>query len=155
MGNANGCCPKKVENNTKVVEARQKSNRKMEAYKSWVSLSKFIKSKNILITKFFLVSLKSIKNFIKCLKDSNESNDLFLSEKEFLQKIEDQFNNCNEEDKIEIYNDYEKCKAIAKSNNKEENKFIIVDECFILNMGGTNYHNKDVILNIDTRKSDK
>ena len=155
MGNGNDCCCSKVVTNTKVVHPAKEPNSKMEAYKSWFSLSKFIKSKKVLSTDVFLVSLKSIKNFINCIKVPKISNDLKSPEKEFLQKIEDILNNYYEEDKIEIYNDYEKCKEIAKSNNKEEKAFIIVDECFISNMGGNDYENKEVILDIDQRESNK
>lgn len=77
-----------------------------------------IKNQKILITEIFIVSIKSIKNFTNCLKESNISDDLFLSNNEILQKIETSFNNCNEEDTIEIYDDYEKCKKIAQNNEK-------------------------------------
>ena len=155
MGYGSNCCEKSMISNTTEERKNSGVDKKLEAYNSMISLSKMINTQKILTTEVYLVILKSIKNFINCLIESNISNDLFSTRDEILKKIKESFNKCNEEDKIEIYDDYENCKLIAQNNIKEENAFIIVDKNFISCMNGNCNQKNEVTLNINKNKSDK
>ena len=109
MGYGSDCCQKSTINNTTEERQNSRVDKKLEAYNSMISLSKMISTQKILTTEVYLVILKSIKNFINCLIESNISKDLFSTKDEILKKIKESFNKYNEEDKIEIYDDYEKC----------------------------------------------
>ena len=125
---------------------RQKMNQLKEVYKDIKSFISTIREcKEINISKY-LISTKSIPNFIKIIEDShvfeniNKSNEntdnLYKSEN----RLFESFKFYELEDNIKIYCNYEECNSLTKQSNEGDNEFIIVDEPFIINMN-INYFN--------------
>jgi len=105
------------------------------------------------LSNFFLVSLKTIPNFIKLIKDSiankTENN------KNIEEIIKKAFKNYKQEKHIKIYHSFEECENIIKQNLISENNFIIVDEYFFqyMNLNINDKNKKQVVINIDKNKS--
>ena len=138
------------------------NNQFYNAYESLKSLLlKFEKNKKIEI-EGFLISTKSIPNFIKIIEDSkvlknlnnyikkNEINDNNIKNSE----IQLKHNLCKYNiENINIYYDYNSC--INLINDKEKNEFIIVDNLFLQSMNINQDINqyKKVVINIDKDNS--
>ena len=125
---------------------RQKMNQLKEVYKDIKSFISTIREcKEIIISKY-LISTKSIPNFIKIIEDSHvfENIDKSKENTDNLNKKEDKlfelFKFYELEDNIKIYCNYEECNSLTKQSNEGDNEFIIVDEPFIINMN-INYFN--------------
>ena len=96
----------------------------------------------------YLVSTKSIPNFIRLLKEQYKSE--IKDESELLkmeEKLRDKFKEYVIEKDIVIYNSFQECSNII--NDEENNEFIIVDETFFknLNINEGKYRNKEVKIN--------
>ncbi len=138
------------------------NNQFYNAYESLKSLLlKFEKNKKIEI-EAFLISTKSIPNFIKIIEDSkvlknlnnyikkNEINDNNIKNSE----IQLKHNLCKYNiENINIYYDYNSC--INLINDKEKNEFIIVDNLFLQSMNIKQDINqyKKVVIKIDKDNS--
>ena len=96
----------------------------------------------------YLVSTKSIPNFIRLLKEQYKIE--IKDESELLkmeEKLRDKFKKYVIEKDIVIYNSFQDCSKII--NDEENNEFIIVDETFFknLNINEGKYRNKEVKIN--------
>ena len=96
----------------------------------------------------YLVSTKSIPNFIRLLKEQYKTE--IKDESELLkmeEKLRDKFKEYVAEKDIVIYNSFQECSKII--NDEENNEFIIVDETFFknLNINEGKYRNKEVKIN--------
>ena len=149
--NSNSVNSKKSNNQERVL--KKYLIRMMEAYNNLKILLDIYKNHNRICLDVFIISTKSIENFINCIKDSNVLNDLYqqnLEQKESLEKLKENFNNSNQDNDIKIYYKFEKCKEIAINNKEDENEFIIANKNFISNMNMDINANKEktVIMNI-------
>ena len=79
---------------------------------------------------FYLISTKSIPNFIKLIEMSeileNITNNDLKSLEKYEEKLKKLFGKYKLEKDIEIYNDFIECKDLAGGNNEQTNEFIIV-----------------------------
>ena len=162
MGSASDNCPclkKEPKGNTQIVNEKADAKNKISAYNSMIELFNTINNtKRHLTMEIFLISSKSIKNFINCIIQSHILDYLNTQNKKNLNQLEEQFCNCNEEDNFEIYDDYRKCKTITEKKEENENEFIIVNKNFFINMGKEPYiaGKNEVNLKIDkTEKEEK
>jgi len=131
-----------------------------DAYKSiknMFELMQLYKSFNNISFKAFLISTKSIPEFMDIIKKSHILNYLDDKDKSSLKYQEDSLSkkllSYSLEKNIKIYCDYNEIKRIIEEGDEEENEFIIVDELFCRVMGIKDYffeHNK---INISINKS--
>ena len=106
---------------------------------------------------FYLISTKSLPNFIeiieksKILEHKNISNNDSISiyEKE-LKRL---FNDYIIEKNIKIYDNYDLCNYIAKKKNNNDNEFIIVTLDFLYLMELQNKYLKYVLIKLDKDKN--
>ena len=135
------------------------NNNYFEAYKSMEFILRSInKFKNCTLKDIFLISTKSIPNFINFIEQSSILENL---KKNNFKSIENPENILNDlfqkyalEKNIVFYKDYQICKQLIGKN--EENEFIIVDESFLKNMhfnfqelNKIRYYNVILILSTD------
>ena len=137
-----------------------KVNEKIDSlYKAYSSIRQILfelkyeeKDKDI-----FLISKKSIQNYINCIEESKVLDDL---DKEIYERLENLIYLINMFDKYElekniiIYHDYEEYKRICQ-NDPENGEFVFVDKIFIENMkiNDENIDNKKVKLCIDKKNN--
>ena len=104
--------------------------------------------------KYYLVSVKSIPNFIQLIEDPEVLGNLKTSnddEIEFIKNLLKKKKKSFQINKITIYNNYKDWNKIAEENKKDENEFIIVEKDFIElinNNTKDNITKKNVTLNI-------
>ena len=154
MGTSSSACYDCNDSN----EIRRKRNIAKIYFKSFHNIVNILysisKSKSV-CTEIFLISTKSIPNFIKLINDSkilekidfrNSEEDIGNLENDFIKYII----NYELEKNIKIYSDYQVCKFLIDT----ENEFIIVGNQFIENMGMDLEitKKKKVILNINKEK---
>ena len=102
-------------------------------YESFKNTFKKIKEGNISKLNIYLLSVKSIPNFIKFINqpevlenlNTENNNDIQFKNKYFSK------NKIALDQDIIIYKDYQECKKIVEENNNNENEFIIVEKDFI------------------------
>ena len=111
---------------------------------------------------FYLISTKSIPNFIKLIEMSeileNITNNDLKSLEKYEEKLKKLFEKYKLEKDIEIYNDFIECKDLAGGNNEQTNEFIIVKRGFlsIMNFEEEEELNKFVMIKWDkTRKQNE
>ena len=125
-----------------------------KAYNSFITISNILENNKRVILELFLISGKSIKNFINGIRNSISLKYLYKENKEKiimdLNDLKEFFENYELEN-IEFYSKYNNCLKIAKEDNKEDNEFIIVDSIFIENMQkeNKNYENQKILVDID------
>ena len=109
-----------------------------EAYENIKKIIYLIRKNKQLNNEVYLISTKSIPNFIKLIEESkvldyitNENIDnLNISEN----SLKSLFLNYNIERNIKIFHEYEECRSLTEPSKEEKNEFIIVDDSFINNM---------------------
>ncbi len=123
--------------------------------KTMFELMQLYKNFNNISFKAFLISTKSISNFMNIIKSSNILNYLNYKDKSILKHQEENLNedlsSYSLEDNIKIYYEYNELKNISEKGDEEENEFIIVDELFCRTMKIKDYI--DDKLNITINKS--
>ena len=123
--------------------------------KTMFELMQLYKNFNNISFKAFLISTKSISNFMNIIKSSNILNYLNSKDKNILKHKEENLNedlsSYSLKDNIKIYYEYNELKNISEKGDEEENEFIIVDELFCRTMKIIDYI--DDKLNITINKS--
>ena len=118
------------------------NNKYKSAYECLKSLLNYIKKNNILEIEVFLVSAKSIPNFIKIIedfegfenlsgfqnKDNNRENNENIKNSEMALKRKLL---CYNSENISIYYDYNSCIKLMELNHDKKNEFIIADNKFM------------------------
>ena len=130
-----------------------------KAYNSFITISNILENNKRVLLELFLISGKSIKNYINGIRNSISLKYLYKENKEkIIMDLNDlkEFFEKYELENIEFYSKYNNCLKIAKEDNKEDNEFIIVDSIFIENMQkeNKNYENQKILVDID-RNEDK
>ena len=128
------------------------SNKYFLAYKNIKSVHNLIENDTFNSqSSLFLVSTKSIRNFIEIMKNSkvlSPSDESELSEYE--KNLKKSFIKY-EQETIRIYSDYKNCLSII--DKKEMNEFIIVNEDFMKNMRHPKEEKKEVKLIVKNRNA--
>ena len=146
--------------NIKTIEDKNDKNKRkpdfFEVYKSIKNIILRYKDKKDSSVSFkaFLISTKSIPNFLKLIQQS-EVLEHVLSHKDkndtdsYETKLKELLKNYDLEENIKIYYDYDDLLEIKKK--EEDNEFIIVDHFFIENMIGNlnDNKNKEIIVDIE------
>ena len=124
------------------------------AYNSIKTIMNAYKFNHIIELDVFLISTKSIPNFLDCINSSNiefsSYDEEFLARKE--NELKKYFLKYKLEENIKIYSDYDECLKISKNKEKQdENEFIIVNQVFVINMKikNDNLDKKRVLLKIN------
>ena len=124
------------------------------AYNSIKTIMNAYKFHNIIELDVFLISTKSIPNFLDCITSSNiefsSYDEEFLARKE--NELKKYFLKYKLEENIKIYSDYDECLKISKNKEKQdENEFIMVNQVFVINMKikNDNLDKKRVLLKIN------
>ena len=113
-----------------------KSNKPLyDAYLSFKNIYLSIKNDKESILEVFLISAKSISNFIRCIKQTKVINELIEQNNESFESLNillKKFDEYKLEENIEFYYDYEISNNICQNN--DNNEFIIVNKTFVDNM---------------------
>ena len=139
------------------------NNNKNKFFNAYISIKQMLILQNSFTNISFgayLIKVNTIPNFIKIIKDlnilkvlvkkNNESNSI----EELEQELNNNLNKYELEKDIEILYEYDNCKNMIKSNNENENEFIIVDElfCRVMKIKDYFYENRKVNINIEQNK---
>ena len=126
-----------------------------KSIKNMFEIMQLYKSINNISFKAFLISTKSIPDFMDIIKKSEVLK--YLNNKYYLKFSEDKLNkeltNYKLEDNIIIYCEINELKKISQENDEKENEFIIVDELFCRIMKIKEYFHEYKKLNITIEKS--
>ena len=130
------------------------------AYNSIKTIMNAYKFNHIIELDVFLISTKSIPNFLDCINSSNiefsSYDEEFLARKE--NELKKYFLKYKLEENIKIYSDYDECLKISKNKEKQdENEFIMVNQVFVINMKikNDNLDKKKVLLKIKREDKNK
>ena len=155
MGVSSSLCSVDLKNS---INPNEEANEYFDAYLDIKNIYKSIKNSKQINLNIFLISTKSIPNFINLINKSKvleyidfKTNQFDVFEKNLLKSLRQ----YNLDKNIEIYYDYNKCKEILKFNLKEENEFILVSNTFIIiiKINKNNINENEVILESDKDKS--
>ena len=128
-----------------------------DAYKSIKQINFLLNSFNNISFNAYLISTKSIPNFIYIIKHTYILN--YLNKRKQLLEVEKdldtQLKFYELENDIKIYYNYYECLKIMKENNEETNEFIIVDELFCRTMNIEDYFYDEKMVNIIVDKTNK
>ena len=154
-----GCCLSFQEFIIKDPKSFRKSFRSYESIKNMI---KYIKNNPKMTKEVYLIDVNTIPDFIKRINESEVLDNLNLDntqnnkkEEECERKLKEFLNDYIREENIKIYDSYQDCANLARDNNTEKNKIIIVDELFIENMINNDderKYNKFVNLIVDKKK---
>ena len=118
------------------------------------TLKKINKENHSTLNDIYLLSVKSIPNFIKFIEQEEILKNLNTDNNDNDKQIKEKFFSNNKpyglDEEIIIYDSYQNCKNIAEENKDNENEFIMVEKDFIelIKTNNDKLINKKVILNI-------
>jgi len=130
-----------------------KNEKYIKTYKGMIFIDEINNSK--LIFKSFLISIKTVPNFIKLIKEVFIIQNDINNNKNRENITKKAFQNYKPEKHIKIYNSFEECEYIINQNLTSEHCFIIVNEYFFkyLDINIKDKTKKQVMINIDKNKS--
>ena len=130
-----------------------KNEKYIKTYKGMIFIDKINNSK--LTFKSFLISIKTVPNFIKLIKEVFIIQNDINNNKNRENITKKAFQNYKPEKHIKIYNSFEECEYIINQNLTSEHCFIIVNEYFFkyLDINIKDKTKKQVMININKNKS--
>lgn len=130
-----------------------KNEKYIKTYKGMIFIDEINNSK--LTFKSFLISIKTVPNFIKLIKEVFIIQNDINNNKNRENITKKAFQNYKPEKHIKIYNSFEECEYIINQNLTSEHCFIIVNEYFFkyLDINIKDKTKKQVMINIDKNKS--
>ena len=145
------------EDNNQLNLNKEKIKKFYKAFSNIIEIKNWISKTNSGSIDVFLISTKSIPNFLKIV---NKFQILFQMERksDIIENkevdLKENLKNYTLEKDIKIYFDFQECKNLVDKDN-EDNEFIIVDCKFLFSMNMRNFLDKKVELKINNKYSIK
>ena len=145
------------EDNNQINLNKEKIKKFYKAFSNIIEIKNWISKTNSGSIDVFLISTKSIPNFLKIV---NKFQILFQMERksDIIENkevdLKENLKNYTLEKDIKIYFDFQECKNLVDKDN-EDNEFIIVDCKFLNSMDMRNFLDKKVELKINNKYSIK
>ena len=145
------------EDNNQLNLNKEKIKKFYKAFSNIIEIKNWISKTNSGSIDVFLISTKSIPNFLKIV---NKFQILFQMERksDIIENkevdLKENLKNYTLEKDIKIYFDFQECKNLVDKDN-EDNEFIIVDCKFLFSMDMRNFLDKKVELKINNKYSIK